>query len=49
VNKISITEKALMVVAVVKKLSAAYVLLKQASRERRWFGERRSIPNCCET
>jgi hypothetical protein len=28
---------------------AAYVFLKQISREGCWFGERRSIPNCCET
>lgn len=48
-NNISISENALMVVAVVTKLLATYAFLKQISRERRWFGERRSIPNFRET
>ena len=48
-NKISISDNALMAIAEFTKALAAYVFLKQTSREGGWFGERRSIPNCCET
>jgi len=48
-NKIYISENTLMAIEEFRKVLAAYVFLQQTSREGRWFGERRSIPNCCET
>jgi len=48
-NKNAISENAPMAIVEFKKVLAAYVFLKQTSGERRWFGERRPIPNSCET
>jgi len=41
-NKVSISDNALMAIAEFTKVLTAYVILKQTSRERRWFGGRRS-------
>jgi hypothetical protein len=49
INKTCISENALMAIEEFTKVLAVYVFQQLTSREGRWFGERLSIPNFCET